>query len=99
MHRIPVHDDLAARAEQLHEAVKWIDERVAVGDKVYVHCAAGRGRSVSVATAWLARRRGLTADEALARIQAARPAANPTPWQMRAVRDFVNGDRGSSRAA
>ena len=50
-HRIPVHDDLAASPAQIEEAVRWIEERVARGERVYVHCAAGRGRSVSVACA------------------------------------------------
>ena len=86
MHRIAVHDDLPASAEQIKEGVRWIDERVAAGAKVYVHCAAGRGRSVSVACAWLVRRHGLSTDEALARIQAVRPCARPARWQIAAVR-------------
>jgi atypical dual specificity phosphatase len=84
--RVPVHDDFGLAPAQFDEALAWIDARVAEGKKVYVHCAAGRGRSVSVAIVWLARRRGLTVDAALARIQAVRRAAKPTPWQMSAVR-------------
>ncbi len=86
MHRISVHDDLAASREQLLEAVSWIDSRVEKGEKVYVHCAAGRGRSVSVACAWLVKRHDLGTDAALTRIQAVRRVAKPTPWQLRAVR-------------
>ncbi len=86
MHRIPVHDDLAARADQLLGAVAWIDERVATGTKVYVHCAAGRGRSVSVACAWLMKRYDLSTEDALGRIQKVRRMAKPTPWQLAAVR-------------
>jgi atypical dual specificity phosphatase len=86
MHRIPVHDDLAASDEQLVEAVSWIEERVASGTRVYVHCAAGRGRSVSVVCAWLVQRYDLSTDDALRRVQSARPMAKPTPWQLAAVR-------------
>jgi atypical dual specificity phosphatase len=86
---VPVHDDLWVRAEQFEKALAWIDARVGEGRKVYVHCAAGRGRSVSIAIAWLCRRRALTVDDALARIRSVRRAANPTPWQMRAVRRIV----------
>ncbi len=86
MHRIPCHDDLAVSEPALLDAVRWIDERVASGEKVYLHCAAGRGRSVSVAVAWLVRRYRLSVDEALARIQSVRRAAKPTPWQLAAVR-------------
>jgi hypothetical protein len=86
MHRIAVHDDLAVSREQFFEAVRWIDTRVEKGEKVYVHCAAGRGRSVSGACAWLMKRYDLGTDAALARIQAVRRAAKPTPWQLAAVR-------------
>jgi hypothetical protein len=86
MHRIPVHDDFAVSEEQLLEGVAWIDARAAEGKKVYVHCAAGRGRSVSVVVAWLVKRHGLATDEALARVQAVRRAARPTSWQLASVR-------------
>jgi len=88
MHRIPCYDDLAVSEERLDEAVRWIDERVGRGEKVYVHCAAGRGRSVSVVVAWLVKRYALTTDAALARVQSVRRAARPTPWQLAAVRRF-----------
>jgi atypical dual specificity phosphatase len=88
-HRIACHDDFAPTRVMLDEALRWIDARVALGHKVYVHCAAGRGRSVTVAIAWLARTRGLKIDEALARVRSVRRAAQPTPWQMRAARRYV----------
>lgn len=89
MHRIPCHDDLAVGAVELDAAVRWIDDRVARGEKVYVHCAAGRGRSVSVVLAWLVKRYGLTPEAALAKVQAVRRAARPTPWQLASVRRWA----------
>ncbi len=100
MHRIPCIDDLAPSRDKLEEALGWIDARVALGEKVYVHCAAGRGRSVTVAVAWLVRARGLTVDESLARIQSVRRAAKPTPWQLKAARRFAElSARGDRREA
>ncbi len=88
MHRIPCHDDFAVEPACLGEAVRWIDERVAKGEKVYVHCAAGRGRSVSVVAAWLVARRGVSTDTALAQMRAIRRVARPAPWQVAAVRRY-----------
>lgn len=97
MHRISCHDDFAVPVPQLAEAVRWIDERVALGEKVYVHCAAGRGRSVSVVVAWLVKRRGLSVERALAQVQSVRRAARPAPWQLAAVRRYVERQtRGSA---
>jgi atypical dual specificity phosphatase len=87
--RVAILDDFWIYQRDLEAGVAWIDARVAEGRKVYVHCAAGRGRSVSVATVWLARRHGIAAEEALKRIQKERRAANPTPWQMFSVRRAV----------
>ncbi len=83
---VPVLDDTRPRRAPLEKALRWIDEQVASGKKVYVHCAAGRGRSVTVAASWLVLRRGLTSDDAVARIRAVRPAAGPTFWQRSAIR-------------
>lgn len=88
MHRIACHDDFALSEAQLADGVRWMDERVAQGDKVYVHCAAGRGRSVSVVLAWLVKNQGLSTDAALAKVQAVRRAARPAPWQLAAVRRY-----------
>ncbi|MBI3724727.1 dual specificity protein phosphatase family protein [bacterium] len=92
--RVPILDDSWPRRSSLERAIRWIDERVARGQKVYVHCAAGRGRSVTVAASWLVVRRGLTTAEAIARIRAARPAAGPTWWQRLAVRGIERDPRG-----
>lgn len=97
--RVPIHDDLWLRTRDFDASLAWIDARVAEGKKVYVHCAAGRGRSVSVAIAWLVRRHGLGVDAALSRIQAVRRAANPTPWQMYAVRRVASRQTSSSPAS
>lgn len=81
-------DDFPPRLRSLERAVTWASSEIAAGRTVYLHCAAGRGRSVSVALAYLVREQRLSTEEALARVRAARPLANPTWWQLRAVRAF-----------
>jgi protein tyrosine phosphatase (PTP) superfamily phosphohydrolase (DUF442 family) len=52
--------------EILTDAVAWMDARIAEGRVVLVHCAKGRGRSATVAAAWLMHARGMGFDQASA---------------------------------
>lgn len=68
------HDEIVRRfdgaADQIHE---WISS----GKRVLVHCHAGVSRAATAAAWYLVRHEGLTWDEALERIQDARPIVNP----------------------
>lgn len=61
-YRVP--DVTVPGPEVLTDAVAWIDEQLADGRTVLVHCAKGRGRSATVLAAYLMRERGMTFDEA-----------------------------------
>ena len=63
--------------EHFDEAVAFIDSAVQAGNGCLVHCAAGQSRSVSCVCAWLIKRRGMSADEALAFVKKARRCASP----------------------
>lgn len=52
---------------------------------VLLHCQAGLNRAPTLAAAVLCRRRGLSVETALAAVQRARPAARPTPEQLRSL--------------
>jgi predicted protein tyrosine phosphatase len=85
-------------------AVEAVLRRRAAGQSVLLHCLAGVNRAPTVAAAVLCRRDGLSADEALARVRAARPAAAPTPEQVASLRAWLRGQRddnspGQSSAA
>jgi predicted protein tyrosine phosphatase len=82
LHYLPLH--LADSAEQpiIHhfDAVHdWIEHAAEQQGKVLVHCAAGVSRSATLVTAYLMRREGLGAAEAMRRVQAQRTCANPNP--------------------
>lgn len=53
--------------------VAWLDD----GGNVYLHCHAGVSRASYIDIAVHCRALGISAEEALTRIRAARPAANP----------------------
>jgi hypothetical protein len=87
---LPILDGAAPTQGQFRDAVDWIAARHAAGHSILVHCAQGRGRSVTVAAAALCRL-GIASDptDALARITAARPKAKPSRRQQVALSRFV----------
>jgi len=64
----------------LYPAVCFIDQAIKhEGGKVLIHCMKGASRSVTVAAAYLMCHHRISARDAIERIQAARPVANPNP--------------------
>jgi hypothetical protein len=79
-----------AAAEQIH---RWLSE----GKRVLVHCHAGISRAATTATWYLVRYEGLSWDQALQRVRAGRPQANPTihfeiPLRLAAGEDLTEED-------
>ncbi|OGY85349.1 MAG: hypothetical protein A3F54_02970 [Candidatus Kerfeldbacteria bacterium RIFCSPHIGHO2_12_FULL_48_17] len=84
-----IMDRTSPTIAQLHTAVTWMNERIKRGEKVLIHCALGKGRSVCIAMAWYVYSRKMSADAALQYIQKHRPQAQPNHWQMRRMADFA----------
>jgi ADP-ribosyl-[dinitrogen reductase] hydrolase len=65
VHKLPIPDQDVPPPSRMTQILDVIDDAVARGRTVYLHCWGGVGRTGTVAGCWL-RRHGCTADEALA---------------------------------
>ena len=85
---IPVPDFHAPTMEQLRDFVAAVNERLAAGQRVGVHCHAGKGRTGTFLAAYFVAR-GLTAPDAIARIREIRPGSVETAAQEKAIAEFA----------
>ena len=96
---LPVKDFSAPAPEQVARGVAAIEDAMAAGQRVAVHCGGGLGRTGTLLACLLVDR-GLTAREAIARIRAARPGSVETAGQVAAVETYARGHRrGPAREA
>lgn len=85
---LPTLDNTAPSTEHLNQGVKFIEEELAKGGKVYVHCWEGLGRSPTLVAAYLVRT-GLTPEQAWQKIRAVRPFIRPTQSQRDSLEAFA----------
>jgi hypothetical protein len=94
--RLPALDGTAP-SRRLLEAVAWIEERLARGQRILIHCAAGHGRSATVvAGVLLARMAGLAPDRGgwRARVPVGAAEARDALARVAACRPRVRLNRG-----
>lgn len=53
---LPVDDMGVPPDAELDQALDWLEKRLALGEKVFIHCRFGMGRTGTVLACWLARR-------------------------------------------
>ena len=70
---LPTLDYHRPRADDIARAVDFIREQIATGNKAYIHCKAGRGRSVTIAIGYLMATRQISAEEAFLHVKSIRP--------------------------
>jgi len=79
---------------QMNEAAEWINQQILAGEKVYVHCRGGVGRSATAIAAYMMKygKQGsdnLPLDEICFRIKENRKGAKATIWdKLTAIRDY-----------
>ncbi len=81
---LPTIDNTPPSPEHFIEGVKFLDEEIARGGKVYVHCWEGLGRSPTIVAAWLVKH-GMTPADAWAMIRKVRPFIRPTVSQQESL--------------
>jgi len=84
---IPIEDFHAPTQDQLTAAVTAIDMSLSRDQPVCVHCAAGRGRTGTVLTAYLIHR-GRTMPDALAEVRRLRPYSVESEDQLAALHAY-----------
>ncbi len=77
-HRIPLRDGTPIPAAKMKEALEWIDRNI-VRQRVIVFCRYGKGRSASVAIAYLCARCGMAYKDALELVASHRAGTTPLP--------------------
>jgi protein-tyrosine phosphatase len=88
---VPLIDGPQNNYEEFDTAVNQLLDLLADDHVVFVHCAAGASRSVSVAAAALALRRETAVENAVELIRERRPIANPHSHLREQAEAFVNG--------
>ena len=88
--RVPTTDFTPPTLEAIQHAVAFMDDHMADGGTVYVHCKAGRGRSATVALCWLVHAKGMTPEQAQTLLQEKRPHVNRKLDQREVVRQFYD---------
>ncbi len=70
---LPTLDYHRPCADDIARAVDFIKEQIEAGKKTYIHCKAGRGRSVTIAIGYLMATRQISAEEAFLHVKSIRP--------------------------
>lgn len=73
---LPTPDFKSPDIDAVHRGVNFIARFAAEGRQVYCHCKAGRGRSATIALAWLIHSQGLTPSDAEHHLITRRPQVN-----------------------
>ena len=86
----PIDDCEPPDADGMNRAIDFINQCLANGSGVAVHCFEGRGRTGTVLTAWLARKESLNAEAAIQRIHALRQQTVLTVSQREFLNIYIN---------
>lgn len=80
----------APSINELYEVVDYIDSQINNRKPVVVHCAAGKGRTGTVLAAYLIKKNGLDAKEAIKKIRSLRPGSVQSEIQEATINSFYN---------
>lgn len=86
---LPTIDFTAPSFDDVVRGVAFIREHAARGEKVYVHCKAGRGRSATLVLCWLMEREEIEAEEAQRRLVSRRRQVVSRLWRRAVVQRWA----------
>jgi protein tyrosine phosphatase (PTP) superfamily phosphohydrolase (DUF442 family) len=95
---LPTPDTYPLTVDQLLTGSRWINEQIAGGQRVLVHCEHGVGRSVSLTAAALVAS-GMSAHDAVQLVQRKRWQAAPNHRQMKRLQEFERALHQRKRSA
>ncbi len=88
-------DRVALPASAVREVVDFVRARLTAGERVLMHCEMGISRSPALALCVLHELSGAGIDEALRRVRAARPLADPHPALLDSIRELYGDERAA----
>jgi atypical dual specificity phosphatase len=97
---MPISDFHAPEPEQVDDFVQAVTDAVKAGQRVAVHCAAGKGRTGTMLACYLVAAGSAgrqSADDAIEEIRRLRPGSIETDEQEQAVRDYEMRLRGRQK--
>ena len=86
---IPTVDFTPPSVADVDVAVSFIEDHVARGESVYVHCKAGRGRSATIVLCWLMAAKGISAKDAQELLASKRAHVLNTVYRRQVVEEFA----------
>jgi atypical dual specificity phosphatase len=86
---IPTVDFTPPQLENVIRGVAFVEESIAAGKQVYVHCKAGRARSVTIVLCWLIKTQGMTPAEAQKFLEQQRPQTLKSVYKRSVVGQYV----------
>ncbi|KAF4664744.1 Phosphatidylglycerophosphatase and protein-tyrosine phosphatase 1 [Perkinsus chesapeaki] len=96
-HTFPMVDFVSPDLHTVEEAVEYVDERLAAGKTVYVHCKAGKGRSGTIVICWLMKHFGMSPEEAQEYLTKARPQVLKILSKREVVQEYYTKHVASSK--
>jgi len=86
---LPVADTHAPTVDQILQGLAWLEQRVQTGRKVYIHCAAGMGRSVTLLACWYLYTGSMNVSQVLAFVKRRRPQTSLRRRQVRRIQEIA----------